>query len=37
LNNEELNNFLKICDAINKTIELLPKLDEIYLKIDAED
>ncbi len=34
LNNKELDYFLKMCDAIKKTIELLPKLDEIYKKID---
>lgn len=34
LNNEELDYFLKMCDAIKKTIELLPELDEIYIKID---
>ncbi|MFX1479333.1 MAG: type ISP restriction/modification enzyme [Promethearchaeota archaeon] len=34
LSNDELDYFLKMCDAIKKTIELLPKLDEIYKKID---
>jgi len=34
LNNEELEYFLKMCDAIKKTIELLPELDEIYKEID---
>jgi predicted helicase len=34
LNNDELDYFLKMCDAIKKTIELLPDLDEIYKKID---
>ena len=34
LNTEELNYFLKMCDAIKKTIELLPELDEVYKKID---
>ena len=34
LNNDELKYFLKMCDAIKKTIELLPELDEIYKKID---
>ncbi|MBD3351179.1 MAG: N-6 DNA methylase [Candidatus Lokiarchaeota archaeon] len=31
---EELTRFLEICSAIKKTIELLPKIDEIYLNID---
>ncbi|KKM79968.1 hypothetical protein LCGC14_1344590 [marine sediment metagenome] len=34
LNNKELDYFLKMCDAIKKTIELLPELDEIYKEID---
>ncbi|KKN15200.1 hypothetical protein LCGC14_0988400 [marine sediment metagenome] len=34
LNTKELDYFLKMCDAIKKTIELLPELDEIYKKID---
>lgn len=34
LNNEELDYFLKMCDAIKKTIELLPEIDSIYRKID---
>ncbi len=34
LNNKELDYFLKMCDAIKKTFELLPKLDDIYKKID---
>ena len=34
LNNEELDYFLRMCDAIKKSIELLPELDEIYKKID---
>ncbi len=34
LHNEELEYFLKMCDAIKKTIELLSDLDEIYKKID---
>ncbi|GAH66352.1 unnamed protein product, partial [marine sediment metagenome] len=37
LNNKELDYFLKICDAIKKTIKLLPELDEVYVKIDPED
>ena len=34
LYNEELDYFLKMCDAFKKTIELLPELDEVYNKID---
>ena len=34
LNSDELNYFLKMCDVIKKTIELLPELNEIYKKID---
>ncbi len=34
LNNKELEFFLKMCDTIKKTIELLPELEEIYKKID---
>jgi len=34
LNQEELDYLFKMCDAIKKTIELLPDLDEIYKKID---
>ncbi len=34
LNTEELEYFLKMCDAIKKTIELLPELDKVYKKID---
>ena len=34
LNNGELDYFLKMCDAIKKTVELIPELDEIYNKID---
>ena len=34
LYNDELEYFLKMCDAIKKTIELLPELDEVYKKID---
>ena len=34
LNSDELKYFLKLCDAIRKTIDLLPLLDEIYKKID---
>ena len=36
LNNEELDYFLKMCDAIKKTIALLPELDEIYKNIDPK-
>jgi hypothetical protein len=32
--NEELDNFLEICAKIRETIELLPKIDEIYKDID---
>ncbi len=35
LNIDELKYFLKMCDTIKKTIELLPELDEIYKKIDS--
>jgi len=35
LNNDELKYFLKMCDAIKKTIELLPELDVVYKKIDS--
>ncbi len=35
INNDELKYFLKMCDAIKKTIELLPELDEVYKKIDV--
>ena len=34
LNTNELKYFLNMCDAIKKTIELLPELDEAYRKID---
>lgn len=34
LNNEELEYFLKMCDVIKKTIELLPEIDKVYKKID---
>jgi predicted helicase len=34
LNTNELKYFLKMCDAIKKTIELLSELDEVYKKID---
>ena len=34
LKDDELEYFLKICDAIKITIEILPDLDEIYKKID---
>jgi len=34
LNNDELKYFLKMCDAIKKTIELLPELDELYKQIN---
>ena len=34
LNTNELKYFLKMCDAIKKTNELLPELDEVYKKID---
>jgi len=34
LNSKELEYFLKICDAIKKTIELLPEIDTVYKKID---
>lgn len=34
LNSKELEYFLKICDAIKKTIELLPGIDTVYKKID---
>ena len=34
LNNEELDYFLKLCDTIKKTIELLPELDNVYKRID---
>lgn len=35
LNLEELTYFLKMCTAIKKTIEILPKIDEIYNLIDV--
>ena len=34
LKDNELEYFLKMCDAIKKTIALLPKLDQTYKKID---
>ncbi len=34
LNSDELEYFLMMCDAIKKTIELLPELDEVYKRID---
>lgn len=34
INNKELEYFLKICDAIKKTIELLPEIDTVYKEID---
>ena len=34
LNNDELRYFLKMCDTIKKTIDLLPKIDAVYIKID---
>ncbi|MHA1682370.1 MAG: type ISP restriction/modification enzyme [Promethearchaeota archaeon] len=34
LTDDELDYFLKMCDVIKKTIDLLPKLDQVYLKID---
>ncbi|MFW9970991.1 MAG: type ISP restriction/modification enzyme, partial [Candidatus Odinarchaeota archaeon] len=35
LNREELKYFLKMCDSIRRTIEILPILDNIYQKIDS--
>ena len=34
LTNEELEYFLVMCDAIKKTIEILPEIDTVYKKID---
>lgn len=34
LNRDELKYFLKMCDAIRKTIDLLPELETVYQKID---
>jgi len=36
LNEDELDYFLKMCDAIAKTIELLPEIDQVYNEIDPE-
>ncbi len=37
LTKEELTEFLELCSIIKKTIEILPKIDEIYKKIDTTD
>jgi predicted helicase len=37
LNHDELVYFLKIITAIEKTIEILPRIDEVYKKIDVLD
>jgi len=37
LNHDELVYFLKMISAIEKTIEILPQLDEIYNKLDVLD
>ncbi len=36
ITDQELDQFLKICDSIAKTINLIPKIDEVYEKIDPE-
>jgi predicted helicase len=34
LKDDEFNEFLELCYIIKKTLEIIPKIDEIYIKID---